>query len=24
VGLLFDLALTWLERHFSNWSPKGY
>ena len=24
VGLLFDLALTRLERHFSNWSPKGY
>lgn len=24
VGLLFDLALTGLERHFGHWSPKGY
>ncbi|MBS1161080.1 MAG: sulfonate transporter [Proteobacteria bacterium] len=24
VGLLFDLALTQLERHFSKWAPKGY
>lgn len=24
IGLLFDLALTQLERHFSKWAPKGY
>lgn len=23
VGLLFDLALSFIERQFSNWSPKG-
>lgn len=24
IGLIFDLALTRLERHFSRWSPKGF